>query len=192
MSVVQHITWCAGGVLYRWRVTWLFDQSWGLCLWSYVGGSAYYGMCYTRSLALACYLAFSSTCAKQPTPPHFFLSRCTIQNEKYQFRFQLWAPLREKKEETIARLWYTRYISVGVVLIRPGCIVYPSYSPSPPDTTSHTSLSFVQAHLHAQLKLSHHVWPVPNKDLRTRSSSAPVFLLLSSSAWLSIGQWSNR
>ena len=93
----------------------------------------------------------------------------------------------EQRDESIPRLCFTRSIPVGLVLIMMGCIVYLP-TPRTLRTQRATPPSVVCKLIIAQLKLSHPVWPVPHKALRSRSSPAPIFLLLSSYVWLSVLQ----
>lgn len=153
-----------------------------LCRWFSILPMCY-GMRCTNFLALARGMTFNSTCGTQPTPPHFF--PLEVDSKKISAFFTAGATSAQRRTK-ILRLCYTRYLLGRLVLIRLGCIVYLLYTPNPPNTANHTSLTCVEAHHHIQLEMSHHVRPVLHEGLRTHSSFAPVSPSLSCYVWHSI------
>ena len=139
------------------------------------------------SRAGVCELNFKSISATQPTPPIFFRSWNTVQQEKYQL-FSPW--IRHQNKETnqphgcvspapYLLAWYWSWWAAPSVYL-PTPRTLRAQQAAPPSVLCKLII--------AQLKLSHPVWPVPHKALRSRSSPAPISLLLSSYVWLSVLQ----
>ena len=114
----------------------------------------------------------------QPPPPRFILhSRNTGQQENSRI-FDCRYDIKTNRQINPTVVFHPLHTCSWPGTDQNGLHRVSAITPNPSDTASHTSLCCVQAHHR-----------VPYKALRSRSSPAPVFLLLSSHhVWLSVHQ----